>query len=110
MYTTIVLLIFVAFLFLYNTSQKSKWADKPLWVVNLEKRKMISGMISGLLLLAACILLVYDNGMVSGIFSFVVVVMAMGNLIVLLFPFRYLSIMQTALLFVLFAVVEQLIF
>lgn len=110
MYTTIVLLIFIAFLFLYNTSKKIKWADKPLWAINFERQKTLSVGISAILMLVACILLVNDNGLVSGIFSFIVVVMAMGNLIVLLFPFRYLSILQTALLFVLFAVFEQFIF
>jgi len=110
MYTTIVLLIFVAFLFLYNTSKKSKWSDKPAWASNFEHQKMLSVAISAILMLLACVLLIYDNGLVSGIFSFVVIVMAMGNIIVLLFPFRYLSITQTALLFLLFAVFEQLIF
>jgi len=110
MYTIIVLLIFIAFLFLYNTSKKSKWADKPLWAINFEKQKTLSVTISAILMLFACIMLIYDNGMVSGIFGFIVIFMAMGNLIVLLFPFRYLSITQTALLFLLFAVFEQLIF
>jgi hypothetical protein len=110
MYTTIILLIFIAFLILYNTSMKSRWADKPLWADNLEKQKMLSGVISGILLVIACSLLVYDNGITSGMFSFIVILMSMGSLIVLLFPFRYLSARQTVLLFLLFAVFEQLIF
>lgn len=62
------------------------------------------------LMLISCILLVCLNGTVSGIFSFIVIVMAMGNLIVLLFPFRYLSVKSIACLYLLFVVFEQLIF
>ena len=110
MYTTIVFLIFIAFLFLYNTSRKSSWADKPEWAGYLEKRKMQSVAISTVLMLLACIMLVYDNGIVSGIFSFIAIIMAIGCLIVLLFPFRYLSIRSAILLFLLFVIFEQLIF
>jgi len=110
MYTIILLLIFIAFLLLYNTSKKSSWTDKPIWAANLEQRKMLSVVISTILLLIACILLVCYNGMTSGIFSFIVMIMTIGSLIVLLFPFRYLSAKQTVLLFLLFAVFEQLIF
>lgn len=110
MYTTIILLIFIAFFFLYNTSKKSKWEDKPKWASHLEQREKQSVFISAALMLIACIILISINGTVSGIFTFILINMAMGNLIVLLFPFRYISIKQTALLFLLFVVFEQLIF
>lgn len=110
MYTTIIFLIFIAFLFLYNTSKKSKWADKPVWASYFEQRRMLSAIISAFLMLFAGVMLVYDNGMASGIFSFMVIMMTMGCLIVLLFPFRYLSIRQVVFLFLFFVVFEQLIF
>lgn len=110
MYAIIVLFIFIAFFLLYNTSKKGKWGDKPVWAIYFEKQKRLSVAISAILMLLACIMLVYDNGIVSGIFSFMVIVMTMGSLIVLLFPFRYLSLRQTVLLFLLCLVFEQLIF
>lgn len=110
MYTTITLFIFIAFLFFYNTSKKNKWPDKPAWAKYFETRKSLSLFISAILLLVACIILVCLNGTVAGIFSFIVVLMAMGCLIVLLFPFRYLSVVHVILLFCLFVVFEQFIF
>lgn len=110
MYTTIVLLVFIAFLFLYNLSKKNDWSDKPVWASYFEKKRVLSTVLSAILTLAAFILLVLDNGMVSGTFSFIIILMAMGCLIVLLFPFRYVSVKQMAALFLLFIVFEQLIF
>jgi hypothetical protein len=110
MYTIIVSLVFIAFLFLYNTSKKGKWADKAAWASYFEERRALSTVVSALLMLTACTMLILLNGMVSGIFSFIVVLMAIGCLVVLLFPFRYLSAKRIALLFVLFIIFEQLIF
>ena len=110
MYTTIVLLVFIAFLFLYNTSKKSRWEDKPNWASHFEKNKLQSVAISVILMILACTMLVYTDGATAGLFSFMVILMATGNVIVLLFPFRYFSISRVLLLFVVFIAFEQLIF
>lgn len=110
MYTTAILLLFIAFLIFYNTSKKSNWADKPAWAAKYGKQKPLSLLISAILMLMSCALLIYLDGTVAGLFSFVVITMAMGNIIVLLFPFRYVSIPQIILLFLLFAGFEQFIF
>jgi len=110
MYSTIILLLFIAFLFFYNTSKKSRWPDKPAWATYFEKRKQLSLLISSILMMLSCLTLVYQDGTVAGVFSFIVVLMAMGCLIVLLFPFRYLSIPKILLLYVVFAGVELFIF
>ncbi|MET1056613.1 MAG: hypothetical protein ABWY16_14995 [Pedobacter sp.] len=110
MYTIIVLLVFIAFFFLYNLSKKTEWSDKPAWAAYFEKKRILSTVLSAILILIAGVLLENDNGMVSGIFSLMVILMAMGSVIVLLFPFRYVSVKQMALLFLVFIVFEQLIF
>jgi hypothetical protein len=110
MYTSIVLLVFIAFLFLYNLSKKTEWSDKPVWVAYFEKRRMLSTIISAVLMLIAGGLLVWGTNMTSGLFSLIVILMAMGSVIVLLFPFRYVSVKQIALLFLIFIAFEQLIF
>jgi hypothetical protein len=110
MYTIIVLLVFVAFLLLYNLSRKTEWSDKPALVRYFEQRRILSTVASAVLVLIAGTLLVIDNNMASGLFSLIVIFMAMGCVIVLLFPFRYVSVKQMALLFVIFIVFEQLIF
>jgi hypothetical protein len=110
MYTIIVLLVFVAFLLLYNLSRKTEWSDKSALVRYFEQRRILSTVTSAVLVLIAGTLLVIDNNMASGLFSLIVIFMAMGCVIVLLFPFRYVSVKQMALLFVIFIVFEQLIF
>jgi len=110
MYTIIVLLVFIAFLFLYNLSKKTEWSDKPACAAYFEKKRILSTVLSAILILIAGVLLENDNGMVSGIFSLIVILMAMGSVIVLLFPFRYVSVKQMALLFLVFIVFEQMIF
>ena len=110
MYTIIVLLVFIAFLLLYNLSKKTEWSNKPVWASYFEKKRSLSTVLSALLIIIAAFLLELENGIVSGIFSLVVILMAMGSLIVLFFPFRYVSVKQMALLVLLFIVFEQLIF
>jgi hypothetical protein len=110
MYTTVVLLLFLAFLLLYNTSKKSKWPDKPAWANYLEYHKPLSAAIAGLLVIISAVILIVLSGSVSGIFSLIVILMAMGSLTVLVFPFRYLSVNHVVLLFVVFIAFEQLIF
>jgi len=110
MYTSVVFLVFIAFLFLYNLSKKTDWSDKPGWASYFEKKRVLSTVLSAILILIAGTVLELDNGMTSGIFSLIVILMAMGSLIVLLFPFRYVSVKQIALLFLIFIVFEQLIF
>jgi hypothetical protein len=110
MYTTVVLLLFLAFLLLYNTSKKSKWPDKPSWANYLEYHKPLSVGIAGLFVVIAAVIMVLLCGTVSGIFSLIVIFMAMGSLTVLVFPFRYLSVNHVVLLFVIFIAFEQLIF
>lgn len=110
MYTTITFLIFLAFFLLYNLSKKSRWSDKPGWASKLENSVSLSRGLSLLLMLISCAVLIYRNGTVSGIFCFIVMLMAMGNLLVLLFPFRYLSINHVILLLLLFVGLEQFIF
>jgi len=71
---------------------------------------MLSNGISATLLLLSAIILTIFNGSLAGLFSLIVIIMGMGSLIVLLFPFRYLSVKHILLCFVLFVVFEQFIF
>jgi len=110
MYTTIVLLLFVAFLLLYNLSKKSKWETKTDWVVKMASQPVLTRVISFSMMVISCLILICINGLASGIFGFIVILMAMGSLIVLLFPFHYLSTKHVVILYVLFAGLELFIF
>jgi hypothetical protein len=110
MYSTIIFLLFVAFLILYNLSRKAKWDHKPLWAIKLASQPNYSRIISFTLLLIAGVMLILLNGVGSGLFALVVILMCMGCLTVLLFPFRYLSALQVLLIYGLMVSLETLIF
>lgn len=110
MYSTIIFLLFAAFLLLYNLSKKARWDHKPLWAIKLASQPLYSRIISGLLILNAGVLLIILNGVGSGIFSLVVVLMCIGCLTILLFPLRYLSFMHVLLIYGLLLSFETLIF
>jgi len=110
MYSTIILLLFAAFLLLYNLSKKARWDHKPMWAIKLASQPLYSRLISFALVLSAGALLIYLNGIGAGICSLVVIIMCVGCLTVLLFPFRYLSAKYVLLIFWLFIGMETLIF
>lgn len=110
MYTTIVLLLFFAFLLLYNLSKKSKWETKTDWIIKMASQPLLTRVISFSIMLISCLVLICLNGLAAGIFGFIVMLMAMGSLIVLLFPFHYLSAKHIVILYMLFAGLELFIF
>lgn len=89
MFSTICLLFFAAFILWMNTSKRIIWRDKPELLQRLAKESVRSKYISSFLMVMAASLSVYQLGLGSGLFAAVVVLMCMGSLIVLFFPFRY---------------------
>lgn len=110
MYSTIILLVFFAFLLFYNLSKKSKWDGKPEWAKKMSAKKVLSKSISAALMCTACILLTIQSGTGAGIFAFIVILMAVGCMIVLFTPFRYLATKHIAVIYLVFLVFEIFIF
>ena len=110
MYSTIITLLFFAFLLLYNLSRKNKWENKPSWAKDLASRKLLSRSVSFALMGISCMLLMYAAGTGSGIFAFIVILMGMGCLIVLLSPFRYVAAKHLVALYAVSLIFEHFIF
>ena len=110
MYSTIIFLLFAAILLLYNLSTKARWDHKPAWARKLASQPVYSRLLSLLLILFAATLLVFLNGIGSGLFALIVILMCMGCLTILLFPLRYLSFMHVLLIYGLLLSFETLIF
>lgn len=110
MYSTIIFLLFAAFLLLYNLSKKARWDHKPLWAIKLASQPNYSRIISFMLVVFAGAMLITLSGVGSGLFALAVILMCMGCLTVLLFPFRYLSALQVLLIYGLMVSLETLIF
>jgi len=110
MYSTVIALIFLAFLLLYNLSRKNKWEGRPDWAKKMESDKLLSRGISVALMVISLFLLIFFSGTGAGIFAFMVVLMALGSLIVLLSPFRYINARHLVILYVLSLIFETIIF
>jgi len=110
MYSTVIALIFLAFLLLYNLSRKNKWEGRPDWAKKMESDKLLSRGISAALMVISLLLLIFFSGTGAGIFAFIVVLMAVGSLIVLLSPFRYVNAKHLVIFFVLSLIFEIIIF
>jgi hypothetical protein len=74
-----------------NTSKRIVWKDKSkIWTYCAARKRQSRTMALVLFLLAiACS--IYTIGIASGLFAFVLILMCMGCLIVLFFPFSYIG-------------------
>lgn len=76
-----------------------RWPGKSQWMKWLEQRPVLSRSLAGLLVALAVWALVERDGIGAGIFSLVVIVMGIGCLVVVLFPYRYLNMFSLALIY-----------
>nr|WKN34853.1 hypothetical protein K4G66_20985 [Tunicatimonas sp. TK19036] len=84
-------LTFLGFYMFYNTSQRAKLIRTnglEIWVQDHHQPAKYAG---GFLFLVALILCILQFGVGSGIFSFFVMLMTVGSLIILLSPLQYIN-------------------
>lgn len=110
MYSTLSLLIYLACFLYYNCSAKSRWTDKGKTTRYLEQHPKLSKGIFTAIVLSCCAVLIYMDGLASGIFAIIVYLMCMLSLIVIVFPFRYLRGTHILALYVISLGFEYLIF
>jgi len=110
MYSTLSLLIYIACFLYYNLSAKSRWSDKSKAARYLEQRPKLSKAIFAGIILVCSAILIYVDGLASGIFAMIVYLMCMLSLIVIVFPFRYLRAAHILALYVVSLGFEYLIF
>lgn len=99
MTTLICLLFFTAFLVWMCTSKKVNWKNKGKLFDQLAHKPQRAKYIATLILCVAFSLCVLKLGLGAGIFAGIVILMAMGSLVVLFFPFQYLNVKWLGLLF-----------
>ncbi|SFS31363.1 hypothetical protein SAMN05660206_10197 [Sphingobacterium wenxiniae] len=73
------------------TSKRIGWKDRTKLGERLAAKPERAKFISVILMLFAFILAILHLGVGSGLFAAIVILMAMGSVIVLFFPFRYVS-------------------
>ena len=84
-------MFFIAFLVWMLTSKRVGWKNKTKLGAFLAAKPARAKLVSIIMLLLAFTLSIFQLGVGSGLFASVVILMAMGSLIVLFFPFRYTS-------------------
>lgn len=108
MFSVICFIFFAGFICLMNTSKRISWPDKGRYLRSLNERTNFSRNLAAALFLLATVLSICCLGWGSGIFAAIVMLMAMGCLSVLFFPFRYVGLQGIVLIFVLCVVLEQI--
>ena len=99
-------LTFLGFYMFYNTSQRAKLNRTnglEIWVQDHHQPAKYTG---GFLFLVALILCILHVGVGSGIFSFLVMLMTVGSLIILLSPLQYINFRTVSGVFLLSILLE----
>lgn len=100
MFSSICLLFFLAFILRMNRSTRISWQDKPILLQSLAKSPFRSKFLEIALFLVAICTTVVQFGLGCGLFASIFIVMAIGSLVVLFFPFRYLKLSLFSGLFI----------
>ena len=110
MISTILLILFLSFYVLYNTSKKV--AIYPhLKIENLvQQHSKIAKLIGLVFLLITLYLMIQILGGASGTLIFFIALMTIGSIIILLAPLKYITYKNLALFFVLSICIEFLLF
>ncbi|PWJ60488.1 hypothetical protein CLV98_101672 [Dyadobacter jejuensis] len=108
MFSTIFLLFLIGFIVWMNTSKRIAWPDKNRTLTYMASSPNYSLVAVGGLFLMATTLCVASMGLGSGLFAAVVVLMAVGSVSVLFFPFRYFGLKGIIILYICSLVIELL--
>lgn len=110
MFSTICLIFFIGFIFWMNTSQRISWPDKSGILARTATNPVYSRAVAFTFFLIGTILLVALLGWGSGLFSAIIVLMTVASLVVLFFPFRYLSIKGIVIIYICAITLELITF
>ncbi len=110
MYSTAFLIVLGAFFLQYNRSGKAKFGQRPRLLAYLGRHRWGSHALSLVLTVAAMVVLITRLGVGSGVFAFVVVLMAAASLTVSLAPLRLIQVVQVMVLYGLMVSLEVVVF
>lgn len=109
MITTLFFIELIAFQIWYVTSGQVEHKDPAAYVRNLLRHKRAYRITGAALLVFTLVAFVAKLGWMSGLCAGIAGLMAIGNLVVLTYPFRYLNEKSVVALFALFLVLELFI-
>lgn len=109
MITPLFFMQLIGFQLWYISSKQVKHSNPPVYVLSVIEHPQRYRIIGGGLILLSTVLFVIKWGLMTGISSSVVGLMALGSLVIVLQPFPYLKEKAVFILCVLFLVLEILI-
>ncbi|WP_149524469.1 hypothetical protein [Sphingobacterium hotanense] len=109
MYTLILGMILVAAFIWFNTSKKVRFPKRAIWLEKVVAKRTKAQVISAVLAISSLLATVYLQGLGAGIFAWLIYGMGFLSLIVLLFPYQYLTYKHVLILFA-FCLVFELTF
>jgi hypothetical protein len=89
MYSTVFILLLIAFYLLYNLSQRVPSKNKPARAIYFRERIILTRMLSLILILVTSVLLINRLGIGAGIFCAMLLLMVCASFVVVLSPLRY---------------------
>ena len=109
MFSTLYLILLVAFQLWYLTSRQLKTAPSAAYLQPVIRNQRQTRLMGGVLCLAATALFIAKLGWMSGISASIIGLMGIGCLTVTLQPFNYLRIETVVLLYVFSLILELLV-
>ncbi|MBD8490702.1 hypothetical protein IFO69_18260 [Echinicola sp. CAU 1574] len=106
MITLAALLTFLGFFCFYNTSKRLKLSQSLGLEVWLQQNANKAKWIGGILLIVALLICLVAAGFAAGIFSFFILLMTAGSLIVILSPLKFINYKVLSVVFVLSLIFE----
>ncbi|AWW32817.1 hypothetical protein DN752_23220 [Echinicola strongylocentroti] len=108
MITLAAFIVFLGFYLLYNTSKKAQLHQThrlEIWAHHYPNQSKVIGL---LLFLVGLLIAVFDSGLGAGIFTFFVLLMTIGSLVVVVTPIRFLNFKTLIVLFAISFIFELL--
>lgn len=109
MYTLILGMDLIAVFIWFNTSKKVKFPKRAIWLEKVVATRAKAQIMSAALAIISLLATVYLQGFGAGIFAWLIYGMGFLSLIVLLFPYQYLTYKHVLILFA-FCLVFELTF
>lgn len=109
MFTTLFLLLLVAFRLWYVTSKQYRPNNPPQYLRSLMARPVLARVAGAVLVALVTVAFVVKLGWVTGILAGFVALMGAGSLVVALSPFRYITAAAASGLYAFFLILELLL-
>lgn len=109
MITSIIVTSFIGFLCFYLTSERAEIPYQSTVISWVRLHRPVSKMLTAVFLAASIVLSLLQWGLLAGVFSFLVILMTIGSLILLLQPLKLFHPVSVVVIFVFICLLEIIV-